>query len=129
MTRRTDPQLSRRERQIMDIIYARGRASVGDVHAALADPPSYSAVRTLIRVLEKKGHLRHEQEGVKYVYLPTQSRRQAARSAVQRLLATFFDGSATQAIAALLEVSDSDLTAQETAELRQLIDKLRKEGR
>ncbi|MCY2929504.1 MAG: BlaI/MecI/CopY family transcriptional regulator [Planctomycetota bacterium] len=121
--------LSRRERQIMDVVYARGRCSVADVHAAIPAPPSYSAVRTLMRILETKGHLRHEADGVRYVYLPIRSRRDAGRSAVRGLLTTFFDGSAARAVAALLAESDARLTAEEIDQLRGLVENLRKEGK
>ncbi len=106
------PQLSRRERQVMDIVYERGRATAGDITAALPDPPSYSAVRALLRILETKGHLRHDADGLRYVYSPTVPRDQASRSALRSLVRTFFDGSATQAVAALLDqskLSDDDL--------------------
>src|SRR5918993_4708630 len=104
-------QLSRRERQIMDIIYARGQASAAEVTAALPDPPSYSAVRALLRILEQKGHLRHEEEGPRYVFLPTVPRDRARRSALRNVVRTFFDGSAAQAAAALIDqsqLSDED---------------------
>src|ERR671925_464450 len=94
--------LSRRERQIMDIIYARGQATAAEVTAALPDPPSYSAVRALLRILEQKGHLRHEQDGPRYVFLPTVPRDRARRSAMRHLVRTFFDGSTEDAVAALL---------------------------
>ena len=129
MPAKPESQLSRRERQIMDVIYARGRASVAQVHQAMPDPPSYSAVRALMRILEDKGHLKHTSEGNKYIYQPTRSRRQASRSAMQRMLRTFFDGSAEQALAALLEVSPSAPTQEELARLAKIIDKARKEGR
>ena len=129
MTAKPESHLSRRERQIMDIIYPRGRASVAEVHQAMPDPPSYSAVRALMRILEDKGHLKHTAEGNKYIYLPTRSRRQASRSAARRLLQTFFDGSTEQALAALLEVSPSGPTQEELERLARVIDKARKEGR
>lgn len=119
--------LSRRERQIMDIVYARGQATAADVVAALPDPPSYSAVRALLRILEQKGHLRHQQDGPRYVFLPTVSRDKARRSALRNLVRTFFDGSPAQAAAALIdqaELSDGDF-----ARLADAIDKARKEGR
>ena len=102
MSHRSDP-LSRRERQIMDIIYARGQATAAEVTAALADPPSYSAVRALLRILEQKGHLRHQEDGPRYVFLPTVSRDRARRSALRSLVKTFFDGSPAQAAAALID--------------------------
>src|SRR3954454_20476234 len=99
--------LGARERQILDAIYRLGEASVADVLANLPDPPSYSAVRTMIRMLEKKGLLRHRQAGTKYVYRPTRPRESAARSALAHVLQTFFAGSATDAVAAILDVSAS----------------------
>jgi predicted transcriptional regulator len=121
--------LSRRERQIMDIVYACGRVRVAQVHQAIADPPSYSAVRAIMRILEEKGHLKHEAIGNRYVYLPTRSRRQASRSAIRRLVATFFGGSTEHAVAALLQSSDSKLTNPELDRLGELIRKARREGR
>jgi predicted transcriptional regulator len=120
-------QLSRRERQIMDVIYARGQATAAEVTAALPDPPSYSAVRALLRILEQKGHLRHQEDGPRYVFLPTVSRDRARRSALRNLVRTFFDGSPAQAAAALLD--QADLSEDDMARLSELIDKARKEGR
>jgi predicted transcriptional regulator len=121
-----DP-LSRRERQIMDVIYARGQATAAEVTAALADPPSYSAVRALLRILEQKGHLRHQQDGPRYVFLPTVPRDRARRSALRNLVRTFFDGSSAQAAAALID--QSQLSDEDFQRLSQAIDKARKEGR
>lgn len=126
MTQPTDP-LSRRERQIMDIIYARGQATAAEVTAALADPPSYSAVRALLRILEQKGHLRHQEDGPRYVYLPTVSRDRARRSALRSLVKTFFDGSTAQAAATLLD--QSALSHEDYDRLAALIEKARKENR
>ena len=120
-------QLSRRERQIMDIIYARGQATAADVTAALADPPSYSAVRALLRILEQKGHLRHQQDGPRYVFLPTVPRDRARKSALRNLVRTFFDGSSAQAAAALID--QSQLSDEDFDRLAALIEKARKEGR
>ena len=120
-------QLSRRERQIMDVIYRRGRATAAEVLQDIADPPSYSAVRALLRLLEEKGHVHHEQEGPRYVYLPTVNRERARRSALTHVVRTFFDGSATDAVAALLDndaVDHADLDR-----LSALIEQARKEGR
>jgi len=125
----SEVHLSRRERQIMDVIYQRGSASVADVVERLPDPPGYSAVRALLRILEEKGHLKHRKEGPRYIYVPKRSRSSAARAALQRTLDTFFDGSATQAVAALLDVSDADLSEEDLDELAKLIAKARKEGR
>jgi predicted transcriptional regulator len=123
----TSEQLSRRERQIMDVVYARGQATAAEVAAALPDPPSYSAVRALLRILEQKGHLRHQEDGPRYVFLPTVSRDRARRSAMRNLVRTFFDGSPAQAVAALID--QADLSDDEMARLSDLIDKARKEGR
>lgn len=120
--------LSRRERQIVDILYSRGRATAAEVQAALPDPPSYSAVRALLRILEDKGHIRHEQDGPRYVYLPTVTRERATRSALKHLLQTFFNGSAEQAISALLAESDTRLSDRELDRLARLIDRARRTG-
>src|SRR5581483_4721283 len=129
MARPSDEQLSRRERQIMDVVYAHGEASAADVHAGLADPPSYTAVRTLLRILEDKGHLRHRQEGAKYVYRPSRPRGDAGLSALQRVLRTFFDGSLEKAVAAHLGDAAADLPPEELARLADLINQARKKGR
>jgi len=129
MARQLDVDLSRRERQIMDVVYSRGRASVAEVLADLPDPPSYSAVRALLGILESKGHLKHVQEGARYVYLPTRPRGPAGRSALKRVLQTFYDGSVEKAVAALLSVSDADLSDMELRRLAELIDQAKKEGR
>src|SRR5688572_18713740 len=110
-----EDRLSRRERQIMDIIYARGEAAALDVFQALPDPPSKTAVRTLLRILEEKGHLRHRQVGLKYLYRPSKARGQAGRSAFQRVLDIFFDGSLEKAVAAHLGDSATQLNAEELA--------------
>jgi predicted transcriptional regulator len=121
-----DP-LSRRERQIMDIISTRGQATAAEVTAALPDPPSYSAVRALLRILEQKGHVRHQQDGPRYVFLPTVSRDRARRSALRNLVRTFFDGSSAQAAAALID--QAQLSNEEFERLAEAIEKARKEGR
>src|SRR4051794_40177538 len=95
--------LSRREREIMDIVYARGAATAADVAAALPDPPSYSSVRALLRILEEKGHLKHREDGPRYVFLPTEPRARASRSALRRVVETFFEGSLASAVAALVD--------------------------
>ena len=120
--------LSRRERQILDILYERGEATAADVQAALPEPPSYSAVRALLRILEEKGHVRHKQDGPRYVYLPTVARDNAKRSALRHVLKTFFDGSAEQAISALLDENSSTLSSAELDRLARLIDTARKSG-
>ena len=122
----TDP-LSRRERQILDILYAKGTATVAEVQTALPDPPSYSAVRALLRILEEKGHARHESQGTRYVYLPMVPRERARHSALSRIIKTFFDGSAAQAAAAL--VDSGSLSDEELTRLSMLIERARKEGR
>ena len=121
--------LSRRERQIMDVIYGRGQATAAEVLEGLPDPPSYSAVRAMLRVLEEKGHLRHDQQGPRYVFLPTVPREQARQSALKQLVQTFFDGSTEQAVAALLDQSARALSDAELDRLARLIDQARKEGR
>lgn len=122
-------ELSRRERQIMDVLYRRGRASVAEVRAGIPDAPSYSAVRSLLRVLEEKEHVRHEEEGPRYVYLPTVPRTEARDSALRHMVRTFFDGSPAQAVAALLGDARTQLTPAELAHLAALIDEAKKEGR
>src|SRR5216110_1870727 len=109
----TNNPLSRREREIMDVIYRAGRASAAEVLDQLTDPPSYSAVRALLRVLEDKGHLRHEEDGPRYVFLPTVPRERARQSALRQLLHTFFDGSTEQAVAALLDLASARLSDAE----------------
>lgn len=121
--------LSRREQQIMDIIYSRGRATATEVMESLPDAPSYSAVRALLRVLEEKGHLRHKQDGQRYVYHPTVARERAKRSALRRVLQTFFDNSAEDAVAALLDISQKQLSDEELKRMEDLIKQARREGR
>lgn len=120
--------LSRRERQILDILYQRGQATAADVQAVLPEPPSYSAVRALLRILEEKGHVRHRQDGPRYVYLPTIARDNAKRSALRHVIKTFFDNSAEQAISALLDEGSSKLSPAELDRLARLIDSARKSG-
>ncbi len=121
-------ELSRRERQIMDILYRHGRASAAEVHERLPNRPGYSAVRAMLRVLEGKGHVKHEEQDLRYVYLPTLPRERAKRSALKHLLATFFEGSAAQAVAALLDGSAAKLSQGELDRLARLIEKARREG-
>jgi len=123
------PPLARRERQIMDLIYRRGRATAAEVHAGLADPPGYSAIRALLRVLEIKGHLRHVVDGPRYVYLPTVPRERARESALRQLVNTFFDGSSAAAAAALLDLSDARIDQAELKRLAALVAQAKKEGR
>jgi BlaI family penicillinase repressor len=113
----------------MDVLYRRGRATVADILDELPDPPSYSAVRAMLRVLEEKKHIRHEEKDLRYVYLPVVPREKARRSAVAHLLETFFDGSAEQAVATLLNLSARELTEEEFDRLAALIEQARKEGR
>ena len=120
--------LSRRERLIMDILYRLGRATGADVMAALPGDPSYSTVRTQLRVLEKKGHVRHEEHGAKFIYLPAVPRRAARKSALRHLVDTFFDGSAEQVVAAVLGGEGARLSEEELDRIAELIEKAKKEG-
>ena len=129
MAHPTPPPLSRRERQIMDIVYRLGEATAADVMDNLPDPPSYSAVRALLRILEEKTHLRHRQEGPRYVYQPTVSVDKAKQSALRHVVTTFFDDSVSQAVAALLDLNHDDLSDAELARLARLIDQAQEEGR
>jgi len=122
-------QLSRRERQIMDILYQRGRATVAEIREGMFDPPSYSTVRALLRIIEEKGHVRHRQEGARYVYAPKRRRSDAARAALKRVLHTFFDGSPERAVATLLEISDKYITTEELDRLSELVEEAKREGR
>jgi len=110
----------------MDILYRAGRATSAEVRAAMPDPPSYSAVRALLRILEEKGHVRHEQDAARYVFIPTVNRAIAKRSALRHVITTFFDGSASQAMAALVEMSGRGFDDDELARLRQLVDEAKK---
>src|SRR5205814_8473137 len=120
---RTLAGLSRRERQIMDILYRRGKASASEVREFMENAPGYSAVRAMLRVLEEKGHVRHQAEGLKYVYVPTVAREKAKRSAVKHVLDTFFNGSPEQIVAALLDISSTRLTREELDRMGQMIEK------
>jgi BlaI family penicillinase repressor len=129
MTRKPKPNaLSRRERQIMDILYKLERASVGQVLSKLADKPSYSTVRAQLRVLEEKGHVRHEEHGLRYVYVPAVPRDVARRSALRHLIETFFDGSTEKVVAALLGGEVARISPEELDRLARLIAKGRKES-
>ena len=121
--------LSRRERQIMDAVYRLGQATAAEVLENMPDPPGYSAVRAMLRLLEEKGYLKHDQDGQRYVYLPTISRDKASQSALKQVVQTFFDNSTEQTVAALLDMSKSKMSAAELERLSQLIEKARKEGR
>ena len=124
-----NPQLSRRERQIMDIAYRLGTATAAEILQQLSEPPSYSAVRALLRILVDKGHLKFQQEGPRYVYSPTVSRRKARAGALEHLVRTFFDGSAAQAVTALLDSSQGRLSRVELDELAALIQAARERDR
>ena len=129
MSKKLLGNLSRREQQIMDIIYGNGQATATEVMENLPDPPSYSAVRALLRVLEEKGHLQHTQDGQRYIYRPTVARERIKLSALRRVLRTFFDDSAEEAVAALLDISQENLSDEQLGRMEQLIKKARKEGR
>lgn len=121
--------LSKRERQIMDILYAGGESTVGEVLERLADPPSYSAVRATLRVLEEKGHVQHKQDGPRYVYLPTVPQDKAKKAALNHLVGTFFNGSAEAAVMALLQMSETKLSQGEIDRLAEKIREAEEEGR
>ena len=124
----THTTLTRRERQIMDVLYRRGRATAAEVMADLPGEPNYSTVRTQLRVLEEKGHVRHDEEGLRYVYAPAVPRHAARRSALKHLVETFFDGSAEQVVAAVLGGEASRLSDEDLERISELIDKARKDG-
>lgn len=128
MTRALHAVLSRRERQIMDILFRRGRATAAEVMAELPDEPGYSTVRTQLRVLEQKGHVRHEQDGTRFVYAAVVPRRAARKSALRHLIETFYDGSPEKAVAALLGGEAAKLTDAQLDRIADLIAKTRKEG-
>jgi len=128
MTETAEYQLTRRERQIMDVLYQRLRASVAEIRAALPKAPSYSAVRALLRILEEKGRVRHEEEDLRYVYLPTAPRGRLRRAALRHMLETFFNGSAAQAVAALLDPSTARVSSEELERMAKLIERARKGG-
>jgi predicted transcriptional regulator len=129
MLKKQQDPLSRREREMMNIIFARGRATATEVMEAMAEPPSYSAVRATLRVLEQKGHLRHQHDGTRYVYIPTVNREKVRLSALDNLLATFFDGSAANVVATLIERQKGKISDDELDRLSELIDNARREGR
>lgn len=124
-----DSKLSRRERQIMEIVYQRGQVTAAEVQEHLPDAPGYSAIRTLLTILESKGHLRHEEQGKRYVYLPTQLRENAAKRALQNVMQTFFDGSVEGAVAALISDEDAALSEEELDRLSALIARAKEERR
>jgi predicted transcriptional regulator len=121
--------LAARERQIMDVVYARGQATVAEVLEGLADPPTYSTVRAMLGKLEKKGFLKHEEHGPRYVYLPTVPRNKASVNALERTVKTFFDGSATKAVAALLDMNSMDISDEDIDRMAELVEQARKRGK
>jgi predicted transcriptional regulator len=124
----TKPSLTRREREIMDVLYRLGRATAHDVLDGLAEPPSYSAVRTHLRLLEERGHVRHAQEGARYVYMPAVGRSDARKSALSHVVRTFFGGSVEKAMATLVDSSRAKLSREELDRIGQLIERAKKEG-
>ncbi len=129
MAKNKHHNLTRRERQIIDVIYRLGSASVAEVLDNITDPPSYSAVRALMRLMEEKGYIKHRKQGAKYIYSPTQSRQNASKSALKHLVSTFFDNSAENAVVALLDTSDLGLSSKEIDRITKMIDKSRKSGK
>jgi BlaI family transcriptional regulator, penicillinase repressor len=128
MARFLHATLTRRERQIMDVLFRRGRATAGEVMAELPGEPSYSTVRTQLRVLESKGHVRHEEHGLRYVYMPAVTRRAARKSALRHLVDTFFDGSAGKTVLALLGAEAARMSEEELKRIADLIAKARRDG-
>jgi predicted transcriptional regulator len=126
-SQRPEDELTRRERQIMDVIYMRGRATAAEVRREIPDPPSYSAVRALLRLLEEKGHLTHEQDGPRYVFSPTTPRRKAGVTALERLVVTFFDGSAERLVSTLLDSTSVEVSDDELERIARLIEQARRE--
>jgi len=129
MTDRMVVALSRREREIMDVLYRRREATVAEVLDELSSPPSYSAVRATLRILEEKGHVRHRKDGLRYVYSPAVSTERARNEALLYVVRTFFDGSAEAAAVAMLRISDGDLSADGVGRLTERIRRARREGR
>ncbi len=129
MAQEPHSRLSRRERQIMDVVYRKGQASAAEIQAGLPDPPSYSAVRALLRILEDKGHLKHKDAGGKYIYAPTHRRENAGLHALKRVVRTFYDDSLEKAVAALMGASGERLTTEQVKRLQTLIEQSRKEDR
>ena len=129
MEKETQLTLSRRERQIMDLIYRKRSATAAQVREGLPDPPSYSAVRTHLRLLEEKGHLEHRRDGARYVFYPVVNREKAQKSALRHLIRTFFDDSIEQAVSTLINISKHDLSDQELQRLSELIERKKKEGK
>lgn len=129
MLKKQHDALSRREREMMNIIFGRGQATASEVMDSMSDPPTYSAVRATLRVLEQKGHLKHQLDGSRYVYIPTVNREKVRLSALDQLLTTFFDGSAANVVATLLERQKGKMSDEELERLSSLIAQARKEGR
>ena len=129
MAKHPHQNLSRRERQIMDLLYEHGKLTAAEAHEKLPDPPGYSAVRAMLRILEEKGHVRHEEAGLRHVFFPVVARDRARASAVRHLLQTFFGGSREQAVAALIDESAGDMSKEELDRIAGLIEKARREGR
>jgi BlaI family penicillinase repressor len=128
VTHHDDHKLSRRERQIMNVLYQRQRASAADIRESIPNAPSYSAVRALLRILEEKGHIRHEEKDLRYIYFPTAPRGRVRRRALRHVVDTFFEGSAAQAVAALLDPSTARLSDDEINRISDLIEKARNNG-
>jgi len=129
MTKKSPAELSRRERQIMDVLYARGQASVADVIAGMADPPGYSAVRALLNILVDKGLLKVDRGSPRYIYRPTRARGQVGRSRIKQVVQTFFDGSVDKAVAAMIDSHDAKLSPAEFERLRAVIEQAKKKGK
>ena len=129
MSDKTPLELGKRERQLIETVQRLGEASVAEVRANLADPPSYSAVRTMLGLLTEKGWLKHRRDGKRYLYRPAVSRERSQRTALRRLLGTFFGGAADDAVAALLDVSAGDMTHEQWERITRLIESARKESR
>ena len=130
MARKKDPShLGRREREILDIVFRLEEASVGQVMDQMAQPPAYDSVRTMLRLLESKGYVTHRRDGTKYVYRPTQSKSSASKSALSHLMATFFENSVADTMAAAMDLKSDNLSDEELVRLQQLIDKAKKEER
>jgi BlaI family transcriptional regulator, penicillinase repressor len=128
MAKSTHATLTRRERQIMDVLYRRGRATAAEVMEDVSGEPNYSTVRTQLRVLEDKGHVRHEEQGLRYIYMPAVPRRAARKSALKHLMDTFFDGSAEQVVAAVLGGEAARLSDDDLKRIAELVEKARKES-
>ena len=129
MNKPTSITLSRRERQIMDLLYRSGRATVAEIQQALPSPPSYSATRAMLRILEEKGHIRHEEDGPRYVFTPKLSRDSARKSALRHMVQTFFEGSAAKLVSTLVSEDAGRMSTEELSLLAKLIEKARKEGK